>query len=230
MATTGTYNFNPGAGELGLYAFNMLGVRRPDINDQHLADLRIAANLVISEWANRQPDLWDISQTSVSLTQGTATYSVPANVVMILDAHIETVQGTTPTDRVVTAISRSEYSSYPNKQDQGPPTVYWFDRILAPTFTLWPVPDGNGPYAFNYYYVSRGQDVSLTGGATVDVPFGWLRAFAAALAAELAPAYAPEREAVRRADAERSFLLAAAFNVEQVPFTIAPNLSGYFRK
>lgn len=233
MTTTGTYNFNPGLGELGLYALAMVQVPRPKITAEHMVNMRIAANLVLSEWSSRPLDLWEVALASVPLTQNISTYSVPSNVVMMLDAYIETpggVGGASPRGRVVTPIGRSEYAAYPQKKQQGPPTVYWFDRILAPTFTLWPVPDAGGPYTLNYYYVSRGQDAEISNGLTVDVPFGWLRAFASALAAELSVIYLPEAETVRRADAERSFNIAAAFNVENVPFSISPDLSGYFRK
>jgi hypothetical protein len=57
---------------------------------------------------------------------------------MILDMYIS--YGSPSTDRLIFPISRSEYAAYPDKTTQGTPTVFWFDRLIAPTFTLWPVP------------------------------------------------------------------------------------------
>lgn len=229
MTTSGTANFNPSLGELVLYAYGMIGVRRTALTAEHMADARMAANLMLQEWNNRQVMLFEVGTTSVPLVQGTAVYSVPSNLIMMLDAYIETVQNTTPTDRIVTPISRSTYAAIPDKATQGPPTQYWFDRQLAATFTLWPVPDLSFTYTFIYYNIARIQDAVLPGGVDVDITPQWLRAFAAGLAAELAAVYAPEREQSRRMDAERSFQIAADFEVENAPVTIAPMLSGYFR-
>lgn len=229
MTTSGTYNFNPSLGELVLYAYGMLGVRRPTLTPEHMVDARMAAGLMLSEWDGRQVNLWEVGTQSVALVPGTAAYSIPSNIVMMLDSYIETTAGGTPTDRIVTAISRSSYAAIPNKTTQGPPTQYWFDRLLSASFTLWPVPDASQPYTFVYYCISRIQDAELAGGQTLDIQREWMRAFAAGLAAELAPHYAPDKEAARRADAERSFLLAAEFNTENAPVSISLGLSGYFR-
>jgi hypothetical protein len=230
MGTSGTFGFNPSLGETVLYALGMIGVRRSAVLQEHMADARFACNIMFAEWANRGVNLWEVKLNTTALVQGTQTYTVPANCAMILDAYIETETGTSnPIDRTITPISRSEWAQQPNKLLQAPPTLFWFDRLIAPTITMWPVPDGNGPYNLNYYYVSQIQDANFTSGQTVDVPYLWLRALASGLAAELCPTYAPDKEVVRRADAERSFNIAAEWNVENAAVTISPALGGYFR-
>jgi hypothetical protein len=230
MTTSGTYAFNPSIGEIVLYAYNVIGIRRTAVLQEHMVDARMGMNFMLAEWANRGVNLWKVALNSTPLAQGTATYSVPANCAMILDAVIET-QSTSanPIDRIITPVSRTEYMAQPNKQLQALPTMYWFDRLLQPTITLWPVPDGNGPYLLNFYYVSQVQDANYTSGQTPDIPYLWLRALASGLAAELAPIYAPEREQVRRMDAERSFQIASTWNTENVPTYLSPAIGGYFR-
>ena len=230
MTTSGTYAFDPSAGEMVLYAFGMVGVKRTAILQENMVDARIALNLMFSEWSSRGVNLWEVKLSSTALTQGTAVYSVDASAAMILDAYIRTqATSANPIDRVITSVSRSEYSAQPNKSLQSAPTLYWFDRLIAPSVTLWPVPDQNGPYLLNYYYVSQIQDANYTGGQTMDIPYQWLRAMSSGLAAELAPIYAPEREQVRRADAERSFQIAAEWNTENAPIYLSPSLGGYFK-
>lgn len=251
-----TYAFSPSIGELVLYSYGMIGVRRTAILQEHMADAHMAVNLMFGEWANRGVNLWEVKLQSTALVQGTATYTVPANSAMILDAYIETSgsggssgsgsdfssdfgsdfgppsgssTSANPIDRVITPISRTEYSAQPNKQLQAAPTLYWYDRTIAPTITLWPVPDGNGPYTLFYYYVSQVGDANYAGGQAPDIPYLWLRALASGLSAELSPIYAPDRETARRADAERSFQLAADWNVENVGVYLSPGLSSYFR-
>jgi hypothetical protein len=166
-----------------------------------------------------------VLQQSTPLIQGTASYPVPANAMALLDAYIST----STSDRIITPVSRSDYAAFPNKSQQAPPTVFWYDRLLSPGVTLWPVPDASSTYTLNYYYASQIEDADYTSGQTPQVQYSWLRAMATGLAAELAPAYAPDREAARRADAERAWKLAAEYDTENVNLNIMPNMGSYFR-
>jgi len=146
MSTSGTYSFGPSSGEVVLLALSRCQVRRAAILQEHLTDARMETNLMLVDWANRGgPNLWKVDLVTQALTQGTATYNVDPQTIMILDAYIE--YGSPATDRLIFPISRTEYASYPDKTIQNVPTVFWFDRLIAPTITLWAAPDGNGPYA-----------------------------------------------------------------------------------
>jgi len=231
MASSGTNNFLPSIGELTLYSFGLLGIRRPEIVQQHLADARIAVNLMLAEWDNSTPNLWKTDLVSVPLVQGTATYNVDPSTIMILDAYIRTGDGTAAQDdRIIWPISRTEYADQPNKNKQGAPTIFWFDRLLAPTLTLWLVPDGNGPYLLNYYRVSTIFDANLPNGETPDVPVIWLKAFAYGLAAGLADSYAPDKADRLQAKADKALLVAQNQNVENVNLTIAPQINSYYSR
>lgn len=188
----------------------------------------MASNLLLSRWSGQGVNLWTIDLQTVSLVQGTATYSVPANTVAILDAYVTTGTGTAATNRIMLPISRSEYASYPQPQQQGMPTVYWFDRLLSPTITLYLTPDGT-QVSFSYYRMTQIQDANFTDGQQVDVPYYFLEAFAIGLASRLAMIYSPERAAALKAEYAESYSIATNQNTETASFYVSPQISGYFR-
>lgn len=188
-------------------------------------------NLLLVEWANKQVNLFKVVQNSIPMVSGVATYPIPANVVMILDAVITTNPGTAQaTDLYVTPISRTEYVSLANKLTPGRPTVYWFDRLINPVLYPWPVPDSTGPYSFNYWACIQMQDANLPGGETPDLPYLWFDALVAGMAYRLSRSYAPQLEQIRKADAMEAWVVAATQNVENVDLFLAPTLGSYYRR
>lgn len=231
MASSGTYNFTVTNGEAVLAAYERIKIFAPQLRVEHMTTARRELNLLLAMAANKQVNLWKVEQLSIDLVSGTETYSVPGRVVMILDGYISLNNGTTQqTDRYITPISRTEYASYASKFTSGPPTTYWFDRLISPTITFWPVPDSNGPYVFNYYACVQMQDANLAGGETPDVPYLWLDWLVAGLAHRLARPYASELEALRKIDAQEAWDIAATQNVENTPMNIAPAIGGYYRR
>ena len=126
-------------------------------------------------------------------------------------------------------ISRTEYASYPNKAQQGFPTSYWYDRLVSPTITLWPVPDGTSATVLKYYVVRQVQDANLQNGENVEIPYRWLEAFADGLAYRLARIWAPQVAPALKGQADESYQIAAVQDVENTPTYISPMLGGYFR-
>ncbi len=230
MATSGTYTFNPSLGELTLYAYNLIGLRNTSLVQEHFESARMATNLLLASWSNRGVNLWAVDLVTTPLVQGQATYNVDANTVVILDAYMRIDDGVSdPIDRIILPISRTEYASYPNKEQQGFTTVFWFDRLLSPTVTLWPVPDGTSAQYLKYYRVSRIQDANLQGGENVEIPYLWMDAFAFGLAVRLAQVWAPQMLASLKPFADEAYQIAADQNVETAQQYISPSISGYFR-
>lgn len=224
MATSGTYTFNPGLGEIVLYAYQNIGIRPTALLQEHMEVARMAANMMLARFSNMGVNLWAVDLITTPLVQGTATYPVDGNTVMILDAYIVS-EGI---DRIILPISRTEYASYPNKVQQGFPTTFWFDRLISPTVTLWPVPDGSQT-SLKYYRVRRLQDSNLQNGEQVEIPYLWLEAFADGLAYRLARIWAPPIAPALKAQADESYEIAAAQGIEQAQQYISPQLSGYWR-
>lgn len=230
MTTSGTTTWNPSLGELTLFAFNLCGIRPTELTQQHMENSRMAANLVFARWNNQGVNLWKVVQETVPLVAGQSAYTVPADTINILDAYVRIVQPDSENiDRIILPISRTEYSNYPNKQMQGFTTVFWFDRLLSPTVTLWPVPDGVSAQSLVYYRSTVVQDAAYAGGMQLDVPTLWLEAFALALAAWLAMIYAPDRAAGLKGAAGEAYTIAAEQNTETANFYIAPSLTNYWR-
>jgi len=230
MTTSGTYTFNPSLGELTLYAYNLCGVRNTALLQEHFEAARMATNLMLSRWSNQGVNLWKVDLVTTPLITGQATYTVEPKTVMILDAYITTDDTGADIDRIILPVSRTEYASYPNKAQQGFPTVYWFDRLLSPTVTLWPVPNVDSrPQTLKYYRVTQVEDANLTNAQNVDIPYLWLEAFAYGLASRLAVIWAPDKVQILKPMADESYDIASRQNVEQAQQYISPMISGYFR-
>ena len=230
MTTSGTYAFNPSLGELTLYAYNMAGVRNTALLQEHMQAAKMATNMMLASWANQGVNLWAVDLITVPLVQGQTTYSVDGDTVMILDAYMQTDNGSgQPIDRIILPISRTEYASYPNKEQQGFTTTFWFDRLISPTITLWPVPDGSSAQYLKYYRVRQLQDANYISGQTVEIPYLWLEAFADGLAFRLAKIWNPQIAPALKAVADQSYDIAARQNVEQAQQYISPQISGYYR-
>lgn len=230
MATSGTYNFNPSLGELTLYAYNLCGVRNTALLQEHFEAARMATNLMLSRWSNQGVNLWKVDLVTTTLNTNQATYTVEPKTVMILDAYITTDDTGADIDRIILPVSRTEYASYPNKDQQGFPTVYWFDRLLSPTVTLWPVPNVDSrPQTLKYYRVTQIEDANLTNAQNVDIPYLWLEAFAYGLASRLAMIWSPDKVQILKPMADEAYDIASRQNVENAQQYISPMISGYFR-
>lgn len=229
MVTSGTTNFNPSFGEIGIYAFNLIGIRPTEILQEHMQSLRMAANMLLSRWNAQTPNLWEVQLFTQPLIQGVASYTYDPSIVTLLDAYIsiQNTDGST-IDRLIMPITRTEYSSYPNKAMQGFPTVFWADRLLAPTVTLWPVPDGQQAF-LKYYYVGQIQDAALQNGTQMDLPNYFLEPFALGLAARLAMIWAPQMATGMKAAADEAYAIAAEQNTEDGNVYISPMVGGYWR-
>lgn len=228
MATSGTYNFNPALGSVGIYAFHLCGVRPTAITQEHMDSAKMAANLVQAEWSARGVNLWKVELVTTPLVQGTAVYSVSPSVITILDAYITVGTGAAATDRYILPISRTEYATYANKTQQGFPTVYWLDRLQSPSLTLWPVPDGN-EVSISYYAYQQLQDAVFDSAAQPDIQYYFTRAYAYGLARELSLVWAKEAFQLLAAEAERAFSIAAEQNVEANAVFFSPTMSQYWR-
>ena len=228
LNTSGTYSFAPSMGEAVLYAYGLCGVRRTALTQQHFEDARMATNMLMMRWSADGVNLWQVDQICVPLLQGQATYPVPSNTIVMLDAYYTINNGQQEIDRIMTPVSRTEYANYPNKQQQGACTVFWFDRLLSPTVTLWPVPNGQQS-SFKYFRLRQTQDSNLANGANVEIPVYFMEAYTFGLATRLAAIWAPDRAVGLKAMADESWGIASRQNIETANTYISPMVGGYYR-
>lgn len=239
MTSSGTYDFEISNGEVVLAAYERLRVFAPSITQKHMTTARRELNLLLKAYAgNRQVNLWKVDLVSTTLVSGTATYDVDPSTVMILDAWVSSPgsSASNANDTYITPLSRTEYASMSNKLTPGRPTSYWFDRLIAPTITTYPVINQSG-YTLKYYRCFQIQDANLPGGETPDVPQLWFDWLVAGMAHRLSRTYGPSdpnaalaMEKQRKADADEAWTIAATQNVENTPVVLAPRISSYYRR
>lgn len=229
--TSNQYLFLPSTGELGLNAFARIQIRRAELTEEHMQNLRVSANLMLADWSVDIPNLWTIDLQEIDLIPGQETYAVDPTTVAILDAYIRiNATSDNPTDRIIYPVSRTEYASFPNKEQPGFPTCYWMDRLLSPTLTLWHPPDDSQPYVLRFYRCVQFQDANLVSAQNAQIPPRFFEAFASGLAAKLAEIYNPQMVPQLDAKALRAWQRASQQDIEtNVPLYIFPGLSGYWR-
>ncbi len=230
--TSGTYNFvNQFSNfEMLVDAFERCGKQPTELTQSMLASARRSLNLILQTMPQNGPALWAVQLLTQTLVQGVATITLPNNVSSILDVHIDTTVGSNTTSRVMTPMSRTDYSSLPYKQQQGFPYSYWVDRQVPSTMTFWEVPDGNGPYVLNAYYLSQLQDANLGMGEVPNLQFRALEMMTARLAKKLAVKFAPDKYAMLKGEFDEEFGTWAEEEREKVDMTFEPDMSGYFRE
>ena len=170
MTTSGTATFDIDLNEITEEAFERCGSELRTGYDLRTA--RRSLNLLFADWSNRGVNLWTLEQGTQLLTAGTATYTLPADTVDLLEHVIRTGAGnvSTQTDLTITRISVSTYSSIPNKLQQARPIQIWINRqAAAPQFTVWPVPDSSQTYTLVYWRLRRIQDAGAGGTYTQEI-------------------------------------------------------------
>lgn len=234
MTTSGTYAFNPVAGEVFAAAFGMCGVRRTEITTQHLADANYHANMVMVDFSNRNPNQWALEIQQVPLVATVNTYNLTNRTIAIAAAYVSTTVGGTVNDRIISSMSAAEYAAIPIKSQQGFPNSYWLNLANPiPTIHIYYTPDAAFTYTLNLTTFRQMQDLSPANGQTLDAPYRFLDAFTTGLAARLATVYPdPKRPNLPKdyeALYERRMQLASGTDQENVNLYITPGLQGYFR-
>ena len=217
MTTSGTRTFNLDVGELIEEAYERCGLEVRTGYDARTA--RRSLNLMLAEWANRGLNLWTVSQATITVTQGVATYTVSADHADIL----EVVLRRSGTDYEVERISRSEYFLLPNKTTQGRPSQFYYDRKISPVINLWQVPE-NSTDQIVYYYVRRIEDAGTLQNTT-DMPWRFYPCMVAGLAYYLAMKRAPDRMGMLKAVYDEEFTRAAEEDEDRVPLKLQPDVA-----
>jgi hypothetical protein len=228
MATSGTATFNMDFTEIAEEAWERAG--REMRSGYDLRTARRSMNLLTIEWQNRGINMWTIEEGAVNLTEGTATYNLPADTIDLLEHVVRTGSGnvSTQSDLNISRISVSTYASIPNKLSQGRPIQIYVDRGQAnPSVTVWPVPDASSTYVLKYWRMRRIEDAG-SGVETPDVNFRFLPCLVAGLAYYIAQKD-PElmsRVPMLQTEYERQFDLAAQEDREKATLSLVPRIYG----
>lgn len=222
MTTSGTAAFNPTILTIIEEAYERAGTEMKSGNDVRSA--RRTLDIMMSEWANRGINLWTLESASISLVAGTATYSLPATTVDILDFVCRQGTGTSQIDYQMERIGVGGFSAISTKNTTGRPLQVYVQRGLTPSITVWPVPDVS-TYSFIYWGLTRIEDTGVASN-TMDVPHRFLPALIAGLAYYTAMKKVDlmERVPFLQAEYEKQFQLAADEDRDRSSLWIIPSV------
>jgi hypothetical protein len=191
-----------------------------------LKTIRRSLNIMTLEWANRGINLWTIEAGTQVLTPGTATYTMPADTIDLIEHQLRTGTGQSQTDTYLERVSVSTYAQQTNKLITGRPTQIFIQRLATSvTVTLWPIPDTVTPYTL-FYYRLKGIDGLASGvGSTVtSVPPRFVPALVAGLAYHIA-AKKPQAQALvpmLKQEYEAQFAMAAEEDRDRASVSFVP--------
>lgn len=194
-----------------------------------LKTARRSLNMLLLEWQNRGLNLFTIDAGTLSLTAGTATYTMPTDTIDLLEHQLRVGSGTNQADTNLQRVSVSTYAQQPNKNTQGRPSQIYVERLATETkVTLWPVPDSTETYTLSYYRL-KGIDGLASGvGTTAAVPPRFIPCITAGLAYQIAmkkPEVA-DRVAPLKQEYEEQFALAAAEDTQSASIRFVPYSMG----
>ena len=206
-------------------AYQRAGLELRTGND--LRNARRSFNILTMEWQNRGLNLWTIEAGTQVLTSGTATYTLPADTVDLVEHQIRTGTGSNQVDTNLTRISVSTYAQQSAKNSSGKPTQIFIQRLSASTtVTLWPVPDSASTYTLSYYRIAGIDGISsgIDGTTTSFVPPRFVPCLVSGLAYYIAmkrPEVA-NRVAPLKQEYEFQFELAAGEDTESASARFVP--------
>jgi len=226
MATSGTQTFNPDIAEICEEAFERCGLEMRSGYDLRTA--RRSLNIMSAEWSNRGLNLWTVEEGTQTLTSGTATYTLPASTIDLLEHVIRTGSGTSQSDLSLNRISVSTYATITSKNSTGRPVQIYIDRQATPVFSVWPVPDDANTYTVVYWRLKRIDDAGSAASNTMDIPSRFIPCIVAGLAYNIGlkrPEVDLNRVALLKAAYEEQFTLAADEDRDRSSVQFAPNIS-----
>jgi len=230
MATSGTYDFNLDIAEIVEEAYELCGLEARVGYDYRTA--RRSLNLLMLEWQNRGLNLWTVKNDTLTLIAGQSAYPLSAERVDVIEAQLRQPQvsttgcGTSTSgdfDIHMKPISVSNYARISHKQLLGRPIQYWIEKGTDEiTLNVWPVPDRNGAYTMNYYYLQRVQDVGSTASNTLSMPSRFLPVVTAGLAYYISMKKAPEKSMGLKSVYDEQWNLAADSDRNKASFFVKP--------
>lgn len=233
--SSGTFGFAPSDASVVFEAFDRIGIRPPQVDRHMMFSARDSMNYLFVEWENDGVQLWKVVSGTVDLVTGQASYDMPANLVTVTEVWYSQPEGLgddSPSDRIMTPMTRTQYAMLPNKLQQGSPTQYWYQMLATPVLTVWQVP-ASGAAAPTYvvkWYGLQQMEASLVGsGQTPNVVRRALGALTAGMAFKLAEKFAPQRMPEKKALYDQAWANMATRDQELGPSLIQPQAGVYGR-
>ena len=178
MATSGTATYNLTVNDVIQEAFDRIG--GDPILGYNVRSARRSLNIMFSDWANRGYNQWTIELVQLSVTQGTNQYTLPSDLIDIINANVLIDN----TEFSMTRLGLNDYAAISNKTSQSRPTQFYLQRLNTPQVLIYPTPDQ--AYTLRYYRMRKIQDVTASTVDGVeqnfDIPFRAFECMCAGLA------------------------------------------------
>ena len=187
MATSGTTTFTLDLGDIMEEAYDLAGLEMRSGYDYRSA--KRSLDLIFLEWQNKGLNLFTVVTGTQTLTEGQASYPLPADALEVIDVSLRTDSGDIDNqkDTRLTRISRTQYSHIANKLLKSRPTQFYLQKSSsANNLVLWATPDNAETYTLVYDYIQRIEDTGDVASNNVDVPSRYLPCLTYALAYNLA--------------------------------------------
>ena len=220
MATSGSKDFELNVTEYVEEAFERCGIVARTGYDIRTA--KRSLNLMLADWANRGLNQWTIKQTTVTMVQGTNSYTLDVDTIDVVIA----VLRRDSTDYGIARLSRDEYLNIPTKSTESRVSQFFVDRQITPSLKVWPTPDNSTDQVIFDRLVRMDDADSATN--TMQMPFRFYPALAAGLAYYIALKKAPTRIQVLKGLYEEEMDRAMTEDRDRANLTITPGF-GYFR-
>jgi len=214
VATSGTTAFNLDVSDIMEEAYERCGLELRSGYDAKTA--RRSMNIMLQEWSNRGINLWKVNKTSQALVKGTASYTLDAKIIDLLDVNLKR----STTELSMSRLSRADYHARPNKTTQARPSQYYVERTATPTLYVWPAPE-NATDTIEYYAMEKLEDVG-TSLNNVDVPVRFIPALVAGLAYYISMKKNPERITLLKSVYEEEFTRALEEDRERASSFFVP--------
>ena len=186
MATSGSIDFTLTREDIITEAFQLLGIgmEGEDITAFMSETASKSLNMMIKSWETQGANLWAISDTTLALVAGTASYTLSPRALEVFNVRLSSSSQETP----MIEMSRDEYFDLPDKTSQGKPTQYFYDpQRTTGTLYIWPT-SSNATDEIKYNYRRTLEDMD---GNTdeADFPQEWMETLVYNLAMRLRPKY-----------------------------------------
>jgi hypothetical protein len=165
MATSGTYTFNLDVDTIIQEASELIG--GDTVLGNEVTSAKRSINLLLTDWQNRNINLWTVNTTVISVTTSVTSYALTNSTIDILEA----VVTRDDRDLGMTRISMEEYLNINNKSQTGRPSQYAIRRGRDyPELFLYPIPE-NSTDTLKLEQIHKIQDVENIISENVDVPY-----------------------------------------------------------
>jgi len=223
MATSGTRTFNLNVATAIEEAYELAGLEARTSYDAVTA--RRSLNIMFADWSNRGIQMWEVTKTEVTLTEGDNDISINDYDIDVLDAYIQKTVNGIVTDYQLTRIDRNEYVSIPTKSTKARPTQFWLERLKTPVIHLYPTPE-NSTDKLIYYSWQRIQDATASVN-DLDIPNRFMPCLVSGLAYYLCLKKNTQKLSVIQPLYETNLENAIKYDEDRASVHLVPDRRGY---